>query len=423
MEKIGTGLGALYGLILSLSIILLICSIGIACWSVVRLRYIIYMMCGTLVVLGFVSFTALIMTALLIPIGSQSCTYLDAQLASPTTAQQFFTNVGMASLGNVISPCLEGDSNMVKQVSQPLSDALDNIVTISTNTQAFSTLIGSYSTSNVLAVFSNARDIIISVYNSSKLDLNDTLSLGFFTKLATKAFLVGGTCNTTTVGGDCWVPSYTAGTCNSGIGRMGPCSNLADITVCPIGCYEIQNTFTNPSGDNSYTTHLATRYTAGCSYIGLITNVHNNYNQIKMTTLAAQNGSVNNIQTSFTNYDTKVSNLKANLGTFATNLNANFDLITNPSTGALYGTKCQAIKESVQAFRDALCIGLFGSLQFNMICLALCSWGILFISCCATCAGVRHYNHLKKIELSMEHSGMPVNISETKIKFEHNDLR
>ena len=184
---------------------------------------------------------------------------------------------------------------MVKQVSQQLSDTLDNVVTISTNTQSFSTLIGQYSTANVQAVFTNARGIIISVHNASRLDLNDTVSSSFFTSLATKAYLVGGSCNTTTVGGDCWVPSYTAGTCNSGIGRMAPCSNLGDITICPLGCYEIQNTFVNPSGDSGYATHLSTRYTAGCSYVDLVKNLHLNYNQIRMITLATQNGTVNTI--------------------------------------------------------------------------------------------------------------------------------
>lgn len=295
MGKLEIALGALYGLILSLSILLLVCAIALACWSVVRLRHIIYVVCGALIVLGVASFTALVMASLLIPVGSQACTYLDKQLSSPSAAQQFFVNVGLPKFGEMVAPCFGGDSNMVKQVSQPLSDALDNIVTISSNTQTFPTLTGRYTTSNVQSVFSNARNIIISVYNASKLDLNDTVSSNFFTSLATKAYPVLGTCNTTTVGGDCWVPSFTAGTCSSGIGRMGPCSNLSNLTVCPLGCYEIQNTFANPSGDSGYATHLSARYNSGCSYINLIVNVHNNYNQVKMTTLVGQNGSVNSI--------------------------------------------------------------------------------------------------------------------------------
>lgn len=86
MDRIKVSLGALYGLILSLSIILFVCAVGIACWSVVRVRLVIYLICGILLVLGVVSFAALVITAVLIPIGAQSCLYLDAQLATPASA-------------------------------------------------------------------------------------------------------------------------------------------------------------------------------------------------------------------------------------------------------------------------------------------------------------------------------------------------
>lgn len=180
-----------------------------------------------------------------------------------------------------------GDSNIMFQVDPLLSEALDNMDTITTNAQNFLTLIGIYTTNNVKATFNNARDIILEVHNATKLDLNDSVSSAFFTALANKQYLVDGTCNSTTVNGDCWVPSFSAGTCQSGKSRLPPCNNLADLTRCPLGCYEIQNTFTNPSGDSGYTTHLTTRYVAGCKYIDLLVNVQNNYFQQKMTKLAA----------------------------------------------------------------------------------------------------------------------------------------
>lgn len=237
-----------------------------------------------------------------------------------------------------------GDSNIMYQVDPLLSEALDKIDTITTNAQSFLTLIGIYSTNNVKATFSNARDIILEVHNATKLDLNDSVSAAFFTALSNKQYLVDGTCNTTTVNGDCWVPSYTAGTCQSGKSRLPPCNNLGVLMTCPLGCYEIQNTFTNPSGDSGYATHLTARYVAGCKYIDLLVNVQNNYFQQKMNKLAVENSTVNNIETSFNNYDSKVILMKANLGTFSTNLQANFDLISNLQTGALYGTRCQAVK-------------------------------------------------------------------------------
>lgn len=119
-----------------------------------------------------------------------------------------------------------------------------------------------------------------------------------------------------------------------------------------------------------------------------------------------------------------MSTLKSNLGTFSVNLNANFDQTTNTKTGAFYGRGCKPIQESVTSFRDSLCTGMFGYLHYNMVCLAICSWAILFMACCATCAGVRHYNHIKKVELAMGQVGIPVNLSETKIMVgDTNELR
>jgi hypothetical protein len=42
-------------------------------------------------------------------------------------------------------------------------------------------------------------------------------------------------------------------------------------------------------------------------------------------------------------YDNNVGTLQSNLGTFSTNLKANFDIITNTDSGALYGVSCQPI--------------------------------------------------------------------------------
>jgi hypothetical protein len=85
----------------------------------------------------------------------------------------------------------------------------------------------------------------------------------------------------------------------------------------------------NPSGDSGYTTHLSSRYNSGCSYVNYIVNVYQNYHLIKVNTMNTETNSINSIQTNFNNYDSEVSTLKSNLGTFSTNLAANFDFITN----------------------------------------------------------------------------------------------
>ncbi len=168
-----------------------------------------------------------------------------------------------------------------------LNDVLDNMATITTNIQTFTTLLGNYSTDNLKSTFIAARDPITAVYNASKLDVDDAVSQAFFTALASKSYTKSISCDASKVNSDCWVPSFTAGTCSSSLGRMPPCSNLADISVaCPLGCYEIQNTFTNPSGDSAYATNLAARYGATCNYVSYIVNNHNNYNVPKRSAMS-----------------------------------------------------------------------------------------------------------------------------------------
>jgi hypothetical protein len=73
---------------------------------------------------------------------------------------------------------------------------------------------------------------------------------------------------------------------------------------------------------------------------------------------------------------------------------------------------CRVIGESVQDFRNAVCVGLLSSINYNFIVMILLSYGSLLVACCATCAGVRHFKHLQKMKIHTGYKGVPVSITD-----------
>lgn len=47
--------------------------------------------------------------------------------------------------------------------------------------------------------------------------------------------------------------------------------------------------------------------------------------------------------------------------------------------------------------------------------LGMISYGILLMVCFTVCAGVRHYRHLKNMQVKIEYKGVPVSISSNRI--------
>lgn len=132
---------------------------------------------------------------------------------------------------------------------------------------------------------------------------------------------------------------------------MPVCSDLSSQTTCPLGCYEILNEFVSPSGDPSYTTNLATRYDNSggttCNYYQYIVNLHNNWNVVRMSKMDSLNGSIVSLKTIVDDYSAKVSSVKANIDSFKTTLEANFDSMTNLTSGSFNGVDCTVIGESI----------------------------------------------------------------------------
>ena len=63
--------------------------------------------------------------------------------------------------------------------------------------------------------------------------------------------------------------------------------------------------------------------------------------------------------------------------------------------------------------RNSICVGLLNSVYYNLICLIIISYSILFAACCTVCAGVRHFRHLQKMQIHVGYKGVPVSISDT----------
>ena len=174
------------------------------------------------------------------------------------------------------------------------------------------------------------------------------------------------------------------------------------------------NQMESASGDSAYATSLAARYGgATCNYYKFIVNLQDNWNTPRKASMNGVLSSMTTLMTSITNYDTTFKQTQANITTYATLLQTNFDSLTNLQTGTLNGIDCRVIYESLNDLRNSVCVGLLSSIYSNFICLILIVYGSLIAGCLTTCAGVRHFKHLQKMQVHVGYKGMPVSITDT----------
>lgn len=106
-----------YGMFLALTLLGLLASIILACYSVVKVRLIMYLTCGFMLFLSFISFALLIIVAAMAPNLSQICSYVDTKLASGNTTTTFFSDIGAGQLGNFLSNCMsDGNGWIMDQI-------------------------------------------------------------------------------------------------------------------------------------------------------------------------------------------------------------------------------------------------------------------------------------------------------------------
>lgn len=170
------------------------------------------------------------------------------------------------------------------------------------------------------------------------------------------------------------------------------------------------------AGDASaYATHLNSRYGNGCNYANYIIDLQQNWTLPKIASLSTVQTNLNTLNTNVNNYQSKVSTIQGNLNSFKSNLIQNFNSQTNLATGSFNGVDCRVIGASITELRDAVCVGLLTSIEYNTIMLCLICYGILLLACFTVCTGVRHYQHLKKMQVKVEYKGVPVSISSNRI--------
>jgi len=124
---------------------------------------------------------------------------------------------------------------------------------------------------------------------------------------------------------------------------------------------------------------------------------------------------LNNLQANINLYDTKFKSSQSNISAYTTILKTNFDSTTNVTSGSFNGLDCRVIGETIIDFKNSLCVGFLNSIYLNIICLALISYGSLLLGCFATCAGVRHFKHLQRMQVHVGYKGVPVSISDQRI--------
>jgi hypothetical protein len=127
------------------------------------------------------------------------------------------------------------------------------------------------------------------------------------------------------------------------------------------------------------------------------------------------NTTIASLKTIVDDYAVKANSVKAGLNSFKTTLEANLNSMMNLTSGSFNGMDCRAIGESIWDLRDAFCIGLVDSINYNIICLSIICYGVLLLACFVTCTGVRHFKHLQKMQMHVGYKGTPISLSDTRI--------
>ena len=268
-------LKAFYGLFFALSILGLLGSIILACFSVVKVRLIMYFACSFLFFFGFISFVLLIILAALAPTLSHTCAYLDSKISTGAGTADLFTRLGFSTMGNFFSNCMsDGTGWMMNDLNPTFNTTFSDLILITKNIQLFNLVIPNYSTANLTAPFTSGLSTVNKVLNARLIDVNDTIALNHITAVRLVSYPIDIACTTLNVQGDSWMPSYDLYSCPGGKASNTPCGDLSSTGTCPLGCYEILKQFQSAAGDNTFETTLASRYGSNtCNYFNYVVNL------------------------------------------------------------------------------------------------------------------------------------------------------
>jgi hypothetical protein len=104
------------------------------------------------------------------------------------------------------------------------------------------------------------------------------------------------------------------------------------------------NEFTSASGDASYVTTLASRYGSNtCNYYKYVVNLEDNWNIPRKASMTSVLSDLSSLQTKITDYDTTFKSSQANISTYATILQTNYNGQTNLTAGSFNGLDCRVL--------------------------------------------------------------------------------
>lgn len=103
------------------------------------------------------------------------------------------------------------------------------------------------------------------------------------------------------------------------------------------------NELETAAGDTSYTTSLQSRYSPNCNYYTFIVNLETNWNVVRKNKMDTVLNDLTTLNIDVTDYDNYFKNVQANVTTFSTILQTNFDGTTNLTAGTWNGMDCRVI--------------------------------------------------------------------------------
>jgi hypothetical protein len=97
------------------------------------------------------------------------------------------------------------------------------------------------------------------------------------------------------------------------------------------------------AGDTSYETNLQSRYSLSCNYYTFIVNLEKQWNVFRKNKMDTVLATLTTLNTDVIDYDNYFKNVQANVTTFSTILQTNFDRTTNLTAGTFNGMDCRVI--------------------------------------------------------------------------------
>lgn len=102
------------------------------------------------------------------------------------------------------------------------------------------------------------------------------------------------------------------------------------------------------------------------------------------------------LETPTTGYSDLVGDVGTAFNTALTSFTGAIVEITDPDYGMIAGLNCLLFGEDFKLVIDTTCVRLFNTFYMLRFTLGISAFGILFVMCCSTCSGVRHFKQMER---------------------------